>query len=96
MWIKKPVKSASKNYVLIQDESGPSRILITDGPFVDVKFIFGKVSIGNQVNFEYEILDSSDHFLIKDLEANKGFTDYIFQILLELLEANIRFKYGIQ
>ena len=80
----------NRNYSLIQTE-GPSRITILDGPFEDVTFVFGKIGLTDSLQFEFEIIDGD-----KSLESSKEFTDYIFTILLELLESNLRVKYRLQ
>ena len=89
-------QTKSRRYVFAQKEGAEhSCIKLTEGKFKDVIYHYGKVSFASEENADGKLPMKFDYTIDKnpndiDLLDNEEFIDYIGDILLELMEKQIK------
>ena len=91
-----PTDKTNKPYVFVQrDKDDFSCIKITEGKFKDVIYHYGKVGFAKEENPDGKLPMKFDYTVLKkpsevDTLDNPEFIDYIGDILLELLEQQVK------
>ena len=91
-----PTDKKNKRYVFAQKGNADySSIKLTEGKFKDIIYHYGKVSFAPKENADGKLPMKFDYTIDKnpndkDLLDNSEFIDYIGDILLELLEQQVK------
>ena len=89
-------KTKNKPYVFVQrDKDDFSCIKLTEGKFKDVIYHYGKVGFAKEENADGKLPMKFDYTVDKnprdlDLLDNQEFIDYIGDILIELLDEQVK------
>ena len=89
-------KTKNKPYVFVQrDKDDFSCIKLTEGKFKDVIYHYGKVGFAKEENADSKLPMKFDYTVIKkpndvDTLDNPEFIDYIGDILIELLDEQVK------